>query len=955
MEERSVIGAKPLVMREGLGLETAEVCRVLPGAKVRVLETQKTDDGGVRARVVLIYQGKPPPPDKGKRPKKGAPSMRQLAAAPPSATGWITSIQKGGKSRLTKPPKGSEANERRLHLELWNRRLAADRAIAAAARRQAEMSGGGGGSSSSSGGGGAAAAADKSTAVAHTGRTGTVRQGTVRPDASGQVEAETLDEAAVAAAGPSFAHELADDRRGIAFAYGGVYPGTLHAHGELVKVHQVQYSIGAVGKYLLHVGLRQKAAALPGSPFRIEVKPGPAHAPSTSLPADALPLQCVVGTTGTLLMRLCDNVGNLCVEGGAPLKVSVSTTSIRVKVEDKEDGTYLVTWRGTVAGDFLMTALINGVHIRRSPCPLAMLPAAPDIAKSELAPEVVEDGRAIAVAGSAAKLEVRLRDAFGNATPPTATMGLGLVLVAMPSNDKSKSSEKKSADHGEEGGKKPSKMTAAERANLVRTMPSLPFEGTWDMSTFALSYTPKEAGDFELHVWCDPDGSGNRLFLPGCPHPLHVNAGPASASGSYIKDAASFAQVVAGERLVLRVQARDEYGNSSALTSPDEELSAHLVTPSSDEVPLNLKALTSSTSTESNKGSGQGGGAQGGGGGDGGNNNNNNNNNQREKKKDLARGGTMFFALGSYEVVSPAELTPRGRTQRSSSCTARPSSARPAVRCQARPGRRRALDPNPLEGGGRARADRGCPTPRPQVRKQRRARRGARRCEGLRAQGVRVPGRRLRDGPVHAHLHRLSARRLQGAGAPRERRHDAAARPRRRKGRGVARRRHRAAGAAAGARGSSRLQGIASGVGEQEECRQQHAGACPCDGGGGRCARGDRGAPSGGGRRRRRRRRSFSARGTSHQTGRQTGGEGQVMQAWCACARACARVRRGRIPDQPMRRGARMSSNNKVCVFNRSPTCARACDRAFLIFCTGSPTRGSIRSRPPSPPLSVSL
>ena len=113
----AVIGAKPLVMREGLGLETAEVCRVLPGAKVRVLETQKTDDGGVRARVVLIYQGKPPPPDKGKRPKKGAPSMRQLAAAPPSATGWITSIQKGGKSRLTKPPKGSEANER-LHLEL---------------------------------------------------------------------------------------------------------------------------------------------------------------------------------------------------------------------------------------------------------------------------------------------------------------------------------------------------------------------------------------------------------------------------------------------------------------------------------------------------------------------------------------------------------------------------------------------------------------------------------------------------------------------------------------------------------------------------------------------------------------------------------------------------------------------------------------------------------------------
>ena len=81
--------------------------------------------------------------------------------------------------------------------------------------------------------------------------------------------------------GPSFAHELSDCRRGIAFAYGGVYPGVLHAHGALVKTHQVLYSIGAAGKYELHVGLRQKSATLPGSPYLIEVRPGPAHAPST--------------------------------------------------------------------------------------------------------------------------------------------------------------------------------------------------------------------------------------------------------------------------------------------------------------------------------------------------------------------------------------------------------------------------------------------------------------------------------------------------------------------------------------------------------------------------------------------------------------------------------------------------------------------------------------------------
>ena len=64
---------------------------------------------------------------------------------------------------------------------------------------------------------------------------------------------------ALAKGGTSYAFELAECSRGIAFAFGGVYPGTLHAHGALVKTHQVSYSIGAAGKYLLHIGLRQQS------------------------------------------------------------------------------------------------------------------------------------------------------------------------------------------------------------------------------------------------------------------------------------------------------------------------------------------------------------------------------------------------------------------------------------------------------------------------------------------------------------------------------------------------------------------------------------------------------------------------------------------------------------------------------------------------------------------------
>ena len=77
------------------------------------------------------------------------------------------------------------------------------------------------------------------------------------------------------------------DKAGIGFAFGGVEPGTLHAHGQLHERHKVLYSIGLAGEYFLHVRLRQQAKAIPGSPFRLTVLPGPAHARSTYAPPNA--------------------------------------------------------------------------------------------------------------------------------------------------------------------------------------------------------------------------------------------------------------------------------------------------------------------------------------------------------------------------------------------------------------------------------------------------------------------------------------------------------------------------------------------------------------------------------------------------------------------------------------------------------------------------------------------
>ena len=68
----------------------------------------------------------------------------------------------------------------------------------------------------------------------------------------------------------------------VGFAFGGVHPGKLHAHGRVVDAHKVYYSIGMVGRYELHVGLRGQSIPLPGSPFQLQVRPGPASAGSST-------------------------------------------------------------------------------------------------------------------------------------------------------------------------------------------------------------------------------------------------------------------------------------------------------------------------------------------------------------------------------------------------------------------------------------------------------------------------------------------------------------------------------------------------------------------------------------------------------------------------------------------------------------------------------------------------
>ena len=288
-----------------------------------------------------------------------------------------------------------------------------------------------------------------------------------------------------------------------AFAFGGVWPGTLHAKGRLPESHRVSYSVGVAGTYLLHVRLRQAAAALPGSPFMLTISPGKACASSSELPAE------IVGEVGgqcSYTISTGDQTGNACVEGGGSVTCPVDakhSSTLQAECKDNGDGTYTLTWHSVRTGTFEVSVKIDSSHVVNSPTRIRLRSTRQDISKCEL----IGDGLSYAIKEEESRFRIQFRDAYLNYTEQSDAFKRSFRAgMALASSD--------------------GKTESAGPTAMPFTATWVALEGQPDGSAaYEMSYKPTTSGSYLLHVWAESGtAEKGRLPLSGSPFGLSVHA-----------------------------------------------------------------------------------------------------------------------------------------------------------------------------------------------------------------------------------------------------------------------------------------------------------------------------------------------------------------------------------------------------------------------------------------------
>jgi hypothetical protein len=561
MAECTVTSKTPLIVRAGFELDSPRIGQLRPGRKVTLIKVHaphaSDEEDGVRACVALdvgepihraqaqgiqamswrdTYPERPLWWDEvnmnGLHSLHNPQSFRRQVPL-----GWVT-VSKAGRELLT-PRTQLHAGARQRHMQAWARRQAVDRSIAATAM------------------------AGKKTSDYERDKFKEARKRAPKLETK-------LDKR-------MYMNELGSDPNGIGFAYGGVEPGRLHAHGQLVETHKVFYSIGVCGLYRLHIGLRNQALPLPGSPFQLEVLPGPSHALSTFIPKSALPLRGVVGCEEDQGCRLTlptmDKMGNQCNRGGAKVACHCSNAGVTTQVEDLENGSYILLWQSNDSGSFEVSVTIDNIPVNGSPTTVKLVSGSPDLSKTVIYGTELDNIQA----GKLSSFTLKLLDEHENVALAPPSFHFGMTIVRM--GDK-------------------------EEKDRWKKYPSHDFQGEWEDEEYTMNFHLNTAGDSDVYLWCqDTSTQSPRQMLPGSPFKVRSTAGKAHAAGSYVegfskvevveekvgKKAAgkaaqgapptpmatstSTAQVTgadgvvgAGEIIMFKPQIRDQFGNPAAAT-----------------------------------------------------------------------------------------------------------------------------------------------------------------------------------------------------------------------------------------------------------------------------------------------------------------------------------------------------------------------------------------------------
>ena len=260
---------------------------------------------------------------------------------------------------------------------------------------------------------------------------------------------------------------------------------------------------------------------------------------------------------------------------------------------------------------------MNDEHVRGSPATIRVCSSTPAIDQMT----VTGAGTSHATAGVEAELRVAIFDSFGNPFEDATgrvpcTFELSCANATQGQSDgtekKKNSSNQRavgggggnSADAGEGGGGKGGSQAkkGSGGGKDARATTPVAFVGKLAGNVYSMRYVAQEARSVELHVFAVPhDANGapdpeQRMALPSSPFLVEVSGGKASATASLVSvlgsssaDSSKAAAMehetssgegsifVAGERITLRTQLCDAYGNEAVLA--DGVLTAHLTRP----------------------------------------------------------------------------------------------------------------------------------------------------------------------------------------------------------------------------------------------------------------------------------------------------------------------------------------------------------------------------------------